>query len=219
MSFKVHLEILRVPLVTDDPDDKSLMRGLTSYKDGPRLAELMLFDGSSLALVPDHVEEGWCNPLSERTSAVKRFHRRLPSVLTALDWHPLAREPLPRFGQFLADLDWPYIRLETVEVRALAGIDVDAFDRDLRLALHALDLPAIAEPGKLFGGPGRYSKVWERLLEFCFAPTDAIYEGDSSVLREWPWGAPAYSNDSSEELAERMFGGSYPDFRYGRLSV
>jgi hypothetical protein len=219
MSFKVHLEILQAPLVSDDPDDKRMLQGITSYKDGPRLAELMLFDSSSLVLVPDHSEEGWCNLLSDRSSAVERFQRRLPSVMAALDWHPLVRATLPHFGRFFADLDWPYIRLETVEVRVLAGIDVEAFDRDLRLALHALDVPPIAEPGKLFGGPGRYSKDWERLLEFCFAPTDAIYEGDEFVLREWPWGAPAYSNDPSEELAERMFGGSYRDFRDGRLSM
>ena len=58
----------------------------------------------------------------------------------------------------------------------------ETFDRDLAFARSAIDLPAIAKPGPLFGGNGRYSPAWEHLLDFCFWPPDRIYAGDERVM-------------------------------------
>jgi hypothetical protein len=41
-------------------------------------------------------------------------------------------------------------------------------DRILEFAVGAIDDAAMAVPGNPFGGEGRYSLAWEKLLEFCF---------------------------------------------------
>jgi hypothetical protein len=150
----------------------------------PRIAELMLFDASSLQLV-----EGRRDLISARASAVERFRRRLPQVRAALRFEPLAGPLLTAFGEFFAAIDWPYVRLDTGDYRLVLGDEEQAaFDRELEFALGALDQSAIAAPGQLFGGSGRYTPEWERLINLVrrvsyvegYRAVDAIYNADKS---------------------------------------
>jgi hypothetical protein len=176
-------------------DDKAMRRGLTLSKRGAHIAGLMLFDRSSLA-ERHNGRKTYRILLSERTRAIERFRRRLPSVLTVLAWHPVAVDTLPRFGKFFERIDWPYVLLETDEYRMNFSdpqyyMTSDEFDRILEFAVSAIDNPAMAVAGNPFGGEGRYSLAWEKLLEFCFFPPKLIYAGDGTALKAWPWGGPS----------------------------
>jgi hypothetical protein len=76
----------------------------------------------------------------------------------------------------------------------------EEFDRMLEFSVNAIDDRAMAAPGNPFGGEGRYSPAWEKLLEFCLFPPELIYAGDKEALRAWPWGAPAFASRSSALL-------------------
>jgi hypothetical protein len=65
------------------------------------------------------------------------------------------------------------------------------FDRTLEFAVSAIDDRAIADPGNAFGGEGRYSPTWEKLLKFCFVSPELIYTGDKAALTKWPWARSA----------------------------
>jgi hypothetical protein len=164
----------------------------------------MLFDRSS----PTEAHDGrktYRILLSERTRAVERFRRRLPSVLMALSWHPVAVDTLPRFGKFFERIDWPYLLLETDEYRMNFSdpqyhMTSEEFDRILEFAVSAIDDPPMGIPGNPFGGEGRYSPAWEKLLEFCFFPPKLIYAGDERALKAWPWGRPYIASRSSALL-------------------
>jgi hypothetical protein len=155
----------------------------------------MLFDRSSLAEAHNG-RKTYRILLSERSRAIERFRRRSPSVLTALAWHPVAVDTLPRFGKFFERIDWPYELLETDEYRMNFSdpqyyMPSDEFDRILEFAVSAIDNPAMALAGNTFGGEGRHSLAWEKLLEFCFFPPKLIYAGDGTALKAWPWGGPS----------------------------
>jgi hypothetical protein len=171
---------------------------LTDYKI-PRLAELMLFDGTSLISVGQAAEYGgpYRDLMSDRESAVMRFRRRLPQARAAFAWNLLACRSLEAFGQFMASLDWPYVRLDTGEYRMAPD---KTFDQELAFTISALDLPAIAKPGALFGGEGRFSPEWERLLEFCWWSVSAIYEADPEALRIDVQGMPNCHHEWGELL-------------------
>jgi hypothetical protein len=165
MGFYLYLRLGRTP---------STARWETGITEGktPRLAELMLFDATSLVSVPREAEYGGPYPdlISDRESALVRFQRRLPQAQAALRSDLPARRSLEAFGQFMAAIDWPYVRLETGEYRlSLSTEDEEKiFNQELAFAVSALDLPAIAGPGTLMESKGQYSREWERLLNFCF---------------------------------------------------
>jgi hypothetical protein len=174
---------------------------LTEYK-LPRLAELMLFDATSLISVDRAAEYGvehapYRDLMSDRESAVMRFRRRLPQARAAFAWNLVARRSLDAFGQFMTALDWPYVRLDTGEYRIASE---ETFDQELAFTISALDLPAIAKPGALFGGEGRLSPEWERLLEFCWWSVSAIYEADPEALRIKVVGMPACTDEWGQLL-------------------
>jgi len=196
------LDVVRNP--KSSRDDNEMRRGLTLSKWGAHIADLMLFDESSLAEAHNG-RKTYRILVSERARAVERFRRRLPSVLTALSWHPVAVDTLPRFGKFFERIDWPYVRLETDEYRMNFSdpqyyMTSEEFDRMLEFAVSAIDGPAMAVPGNPFGGEGRYSPAWEKLLEFCFFPPELIYAGDETALKAWPWGGPSIGSRSSALL-------------------
>lgn len=170
----------------------------------PRIAELMLFDATCLRTVEAYGPH-W-DLISDRESALERFRRRLPQVRAALAWDPSVGPMLQAFGQFLAAIDWPYVRLDTMDYRIVLGDGAESFDRELEFALSALDLPAIAEPGHLFGGPGRYTPAWERLLNLArrvyyfegYRAVDAIYNADEAKAAAPLCGTPYYWLDTNE---------------------
>ena len=88
---------------------------VVNFTKDPKLGELMLFDASSAVPVEDVYLHR--DLISDRMSAIARFERRLPQVETALAWDPSARRQLKAFGQFIAAIDWPYLRLETFDYR------------------------------------------------------------------------------------------------------
>lgn len=205
MSWKMSLEIVRKP--NSSPLDEEMRRGITVSK-WATIADLMLFDRSSLAEAqtsPERGGETYRILLSERTRAVECFRRRLPRVLEALSWHPVALDTLPRFGKFFERIDWPYVMLETDEYR-MHFLDPqwymtsEEFDRMLEFSVSAIDDHVMAAPGNPFGGEGRYSSAWEKLLEFCFFPPELIYAGDERALQAWPCGSPAFTSRSSALL-------------------
>jgi hypothetical protein len=104
MAWMIFLDVARNP--KSRRDDKEMRRGLTLSKRGAHIADLMLFDQSSL-VEAHNGRKTYRILVSERTRAVERFRRRLPSVLTALSWHPVAIDTLPRFGKFFERIDWP----------------------------------------------------------------------------------------------------------------
>jgi hypothetical protein len=168
----------------------------------PRIAELMLFDAGSMVEVDGHRDL-----ISDRASALDRFRRRLPGVRTALAWDPSAGRTLEAFGDFFAAIDWPYVRLDTLDYRiVLTDEEKDVFDRELEFALSALDQPAIATPGQLFGGPGRYTPSWQRLLNFVlrnyyvegYRAVDAIYNADEKQAAPPLCGTPYYWREENE---------------------
>src|SRR5215470_17435890 len=176
MSWKMFLEIARKP--NGSRLDEEMRRGVTIGRKA-YIADLMLFDRSSLAEAQSRwdrfPERGWETYrilLSERTRAVECFRRRLPRVLEALSWHPVAVDTLPRFGKLFERIDWPYVMLETEEYRMnFSDLQTsDEFDRMLEFSVSAIDDRAMAALGNPFGGEGRYSPAWEKLLEFCFFP-------------------------------------------------
>src|SRR4029079_8751575 len=126
-----------------------------------RLADLMLFEASSLSAVT--TDDTTCFILSsDCASGAERLYRRLSPFLAALEWHSTAVQLLPRFGEFFKQTDWPYVELDTSEYRMnFLGSPSDIpefpsehdFDQTLAWALRAIDLPAVAASGKLFGGP------------------------------------------------------------------
>ena len=202
MAWMMFLEVARNP--KSSWRDKEMRRGVTISKRGAHIADLMLFDRSSLAEAQDGGKT-YRILLSERTGAVERFRRRLPSVLRALSWHPVAVDTLPRFGKFFERIDWPYVLLETDEYHMNFSdpqyfMTSEEFDRMLEFAVSAIDDPAMVIPGNPFGGEGRYSPAWERLLEFCFFRPELIYAGDERALEAWPWGGPAVASRSSALL-------------------
>jgi hypothetical protein len=81
---------------------------LTEYKI-PRLAELMLFDATSLVLVNRPAENGgpYHDLMSDRESAIMRYQRRLPQARAAMAWNPMGRRSLEAFGQFMTAIDGP----------------------------------------------------------------------------------------------------------------
>jgi hypothetical protein len=202
MAWMMFLDVARNP--KSSWDDKEMRRGLTLSKRGAHIADLMLFDQSSLAEAHNG-RKTYRILVSERTRAVERYRRRLPSVLTALSWHPVAVDTLPRFANFFERIDWPYVLLETDEYR-MNFLDPqycmtsEEFDRILEFAVSAIDDPAMALPGNPFGGEGRYSLAWEKLLEFCFFRPELIYAGDETALKAWPWGGPSVASRSSALL-------------------
>jgi len=208
MSYMMSLEIVRDPAITKDAwtlFDDDVRRAITLSKLGASIADLMLFDRSSLAEAGNRGERPYRILLSDRISAVERFKRRLPCVLEALSWHPIAVETMPRFGKFFENIDWPYVLLETDEYRCNFWdsewfMTSEEFDRTLEFAVSAIDDGAIAAPGNAFGGEGRYSPAWEKLLKFCFVSPELIYTGDKTALMTWPWGAPVCCNSSSKLL-------------------
>ena len=208
MSYMMSLEIARDPASTKNARalfDDDVRRAITLSKLGASIADLMLFDRSSLAEARNGGEPPYRILLSDRISAVERFKRRLPSVLEALSWHPIAVETMPRFGKFFENIDWPYVLLETDEYRCNFWdsewfTTSEEFDLTLEFAVSAIDDRAIAVPGNAFGGEGRYSPAWEKLLKFCFVSPEVIYAGDKTALKTWPWGAPVCSNSSSKLL-------------------
>src|SRR5215510_11250037 len=214
MSWKMFLEIARKP--NSSRFDEKMRRGVTIGRKA-YVADLMLFDRSSLAgasrgtdpilleLSPERGLETYRILLSERTRAVECFRRRLPRVLEALSWHPAAVDTLPRFGKFFERIDWPYVMLETNEYRMNFSdpqyyMTSEEFDRMLEFSVSAIDDPAMAAPGNPFGGEGRYSPAWEKLLDFCFFPPEFIYAGDERALEAWPWGSPGFASRSSALL-------------------
>jgi hypothetical protein len=122
-----------------------------------------------------------------------------------VSWHSVTADVLPRFGKFFERIDWPYVMLETEEYR-MNFLDPrwfmtsEEFDRLLEFSVSAIDDHAMAAPGNPFGGEGRYSPAWEKLLEFCFFPPELIYAGDERALEAWPCGSPAFSSRSSALL-------------------
>ena len=207
MGHYVELQVGRTSTATawevglDGPDFS-----LTFAKE-PRIAELMLFDADSVQVVKTDGPPFHRDLISDRTSALDRFMRRLPKVRAALAWDPSAGRRLEAFGQFFAATDWPYVRLDTLDYRIILDDEGDkVFDRELDFALSALDQPAIAKPGRLFGGPGRYTPAWERLLNFAlrsyyvdgYRAVDTIYNADQS----WPVGplsgTPYYWAENNE---------------------
>jgi hypothetical protein len=207
MAWMMFLDIARAPKSREFDRDKR--RGLTLSKSGARIADLMLFDRSSLVDAQDDGKT-YRILMSERTRAVERFRRRLPRVLDALNWHPVATDTLPRFGKFFERIDWPYVLLETGEYRTNFWdpdyyMTSDEFDRMLEFAVSAIDDPAMAIPGNAFGGEGRYSPAWGRLLEFCFFPPEKIYAGDEKAQQAWPWGGPFIASRSSPLLKTYLF--------------
>jgi hypothetical protein len=212
MSFKMYLEIVRDPksiLLPRGPDDDALHRVLTKSKSGASIAGLMLFDRTSLAEAANDGET-YRVLFSDCRTALQRFGRRLPLVLDALGWHPLAVDTLPRFGMFFETIDWPCVLLETGEYRLnflwelVPNITVDDFDRALQFAVDAIDDRPMRVSGNPFGGGGRYSPTWERLLEFCLVSPALIYAGSPVALEAWPWGYPPGANDSSEQLKANL---------------
>jgi hypothetical protein len=202
MAWMMFLDVARHS--KSSSDDKEMRRGLTLSKRGAHIADLMLFDQSSLAEAHNG-RKTYRILVSERTRAVERYRRRLPSVLTALSWHPVAVDTLPRFGNFFERIDWPYVLLETDEYRKnfldpQYDMTSEEFDRILEFAVSAIDDPAMALPGNPFGGEGRYSLAWETLLEFCFFRPELIYAGDETALKAWPWGGPSIASRSSALL-------------------
>jgi hypothetical protein len=79
-------------------------RAITLSKLGASIADLMLFDRSSLAEARNGGQPPYRILLSDRISAVERFKRRLPCVLEALSWHPIAVETMSRFGKFFENI-------------------------------------------------------------------------------------------------------------------
>jgi hypothetical protein len=141
MAWMMFLDVARNP--KSGWDDKAMRRGLTLSKRGAHIADLMLFDRSSLAEAHNG-RKTYRILLSERTRAIERFRRRLPSVLTALAWHPVAVDTLPRFGKFFERIDWPYVLLKTDEYRMNISdpqyyMTSDEFDRILEFAVSADD--------------------------------------------------------------------------------
>jgi hypothetical protein len=63
----------------------------------------------------------------------------------------------------------------------------------------------MAIPGNAFGGEGRYSPAWGKLLEFCFFPPEKIYAGDAKAQQAWPWGGPSIASRSSSLLKTYLF--------------
>src|SRR5262252_4214693 len=216
MSWKMFLEIARKP--NSSRFDEKMRRGVTIGRKA-YVADLMLFDRSSLAeasrgtdpilleLSPERGLETYRILLSERTRAVECFKRRLPRVLEALSWHPVAVDTLPRFGKFFERIDWSYVMLETEQYRMnFSDLETsDEFDRVLEFSVSAIDDRAMAALGNPFGGEGRYSPTWEKLLEFCFFPPDLIYAGDQRAQEAWPWGSPAFASRSSSLLKTYLF--------------
>src|SRR4051812_31443124 len=120
--------------------------GLTFTRQ-PRFGELMLFDQSSAIEVEDYGTDSRGklrrDLISDRASAVERFQRRLKQVRAALAWNIEACRMLEAFGQFLAAIDWPYLRFETMDYRLVRVAEEEAhFDRELDFALAALDSDA-----------------------------------------------------------------------------
>lgn len=207
MAWMMFLDIARAP--KSCAFDKEMRRGLTLSRSGAHIADLMLFDRSSLVEAQDDGKT-YRILLAERTRAIERFRRRLPRVLEALSWHPVATDTLPRFGKFFERIDWPYVLLETGEYRMNFSdpeyyMTSKEFDRTLELAVSAIDDPAISVPGNPFGGGGRYSPAWEKLLEFCFFPPELIYAGDEKAQQAWPWGGPFIGSRSSALLKTYLF--------------
>ena len=212
MSWQMSLEIARKP--NGSRLDDEMRRGLTLSKRGAHIADLMLFDRSSLTEAqsrwdrfPERGGKTYRILLSERTRAVECFKRRLPRVLEALSWHPVAVDTLPRFGKFFERIDWPYVMLETEEYRMnFSDLQTsEEFDRMLEFSVSAIDDRAMAALGNPFGGEGRYSPAWEKLLEFCFFPPDVIYAGDQRAQEAWPWGSLAFASRSSSLLKTYLF--------------
>ena len=212
MSWQMSLEIARKP--NGSRLDDEMRRGLTLSKRGAHIADLMLFDRSSLTEAqsrwdrfPERGGKTYRILLSERTRAVECFKRRLPRVLEALSWHPVAVDTLPRFGKFFERIDWSYVMLETEQYRMnFSDLETsDEFDRVLEFSVSAIDDRAMAALGNPFGGEGRYSPTWEKLLEFCFFPPDLIYAGDQRAQEAWPWGSPAFASRSSSLLKTYLF--------------
>lgn len=172
MGHYVELQVGRLP---DLPDWSERVRGagagaaLTFAKD-PRIAELMLFDTTSLRVI-DGWYDGGPGPydlVSDRAGALARFRRRMPDICNAFAWMPGARRYFEAFADFFAAIDWPYVKLDTSDYRVvLEDSEQRAFDQDLAFAVAALDRPALARAGRLDGGPGRYTQEWEWLLRFC----------------------------------------------------
>ena len=158
MSYMMSLEIARDLASTKNARalfDDDVRRAITLYKLGASIADLMLFDRSSLAEARNGGEPPYRILLSDRISAVERFKRRLPCVLEALSWHPIAVETMPRFGKFFESIDWPYVLLETDEYRCNFWdsewfTTSEEFDRTLEFAVSAIDDRAIAAPGQRF---------------------------------------------------------------------
>jgi hypothetical protein len=207
MAWMMFLDIALAPKSCEF--DRHLRRGLTVSKRGAHIADIMLFDRSSLVDAQDDGKT-YRILLSERIRAVERFRRRLPRVLDALNWHPVATDTLPRFGKFFERIDWPYVLLETGEYRMNFWdpeyyMTSEEFDWMLEFAVSAIDDPAMAIPGNAFGGGGRYSPAWEKLLEFCFFRPERIYAGDEKARRAWPWGGPSIASRSSSLLKSYLF--------------
>jgi hypothetical protein len=233
MSWRMSLEIARKP--NSSPFDEEMRRGVTDGReahiadlmlfDRSSLAEAqslletnrIFFDrypergGETHRIMLSELAEAQSGGethrilLSERTRAVECFRRRLPRVLEALSWHPVAVDTLPRFGKFFERIDWPYVMLETDEYRMNFlnpqwFMTSEEFDRMLEFSVSAIDDHAMAAPGNPFGGEGRYSPAWEKLLEFCFFPPELIYAGDERALEAWPCGSPAFASRSSALL-------------------
>jgi hypothetical protein len=80
------------------------------------------------------------------------------------------------------------------------GEEEEIFDRELAFALSALDQEAVARPGRLFGGDGRYTPAWERLLNLVlrnyyvegYSAVDTIYRADETKPLGALSGTPYY---------------------------
>ena len=169
MAFYIYLQTGRTPL----PDQRQTGRDGPDFKlnefKTPCLAELMLFDETSLVRIDRPSENGgpYFDLISDTESAIERYARRLPLVQVALSSDLIARRSLAAFGQFVAEIDQPYLRLYTGEYRLSFSINEDAtFNDEMAFAVSALDQPMVNQSA-LSHGERQLTPECERVLDFC----------------------------------------------------
>lgn len=194
-----YFDLYLCPQRPSEPYDESRIPVTTSRV--PRLAEMMLFAPDCATLI----DSLGADLVSDRASALARFGRRLPEARAALAWDLPARRALDAFNQFLAATDVPFLHFDTSEPRSYLKPEENlAFDRELACVLAALDRPAVARRGALYGGEGRLSSDWERVLTFCRWNVEAIYSGQPDASRPATGTAHLLGNPYARLLAAHL---------------